>query len=62
MPRFFSVVLLLCLTFNAQAADSYIPRLLNKPVPGGVAVIELGSGAQAGDRAAACDIIKPRGK
>jgi hypothetical protein len=22
----------------------------------------LGSGAQAGDRAAACDIIKPRGK
>lgn len=47
MPRFFSAVLLLCLTFNAQAADSYITRLLNKPVPGGVAVIELGSGAQA---------------
>ncbi|MCH4883703.1 M23 family metallopeptidase [Pseudomonas sp. TMW22080] len=47
MPRFFSAVLLLCLTFNAQAADSYITRLLNKPVPGGVAVIELGSAAQA---------------
>ncbi len=47
MPRFFSAVLLLCLSLNAQAADSYITRLLNKPVPGGVAVIELGSGAQA---------------
>ena len=47
MPRFLSAALLLCLTFNAQAADSYITRLLNKPVPGGVAVIELGSGAQA---------------
>ena len=38
-PRFFSAALLLCLTLNAQAADSYITRLLNKPVPGGVAVI-----------------------
>jgi hypothetical protein len=28
---------LLCLTLNAHA-DSYITRLLNKPVPGGVAV------------------------
>ena len=47
MPRFLSAVLLLCLTLNAHAADSYITRLLNKPVPGGVAVIELGTGAQA---------------
>lgn len=36
--------LLLCLP--AQA-DSFITRALNKPVPGGVAVIDLGSGAQA---------------
>ncbi len=47
MPRFFCTLLLLCLTVNANAADSYITRLLNKPVPGGVAVIELGTGAQA---------------
>ena len=47
MLRFASALLLLCLTVNANAADSYITRLLNKPVPGGVAVIELGSGAQA---------------
>ena len=47
MPRFFSALLVLCLTLNAHAADSYITRLLNKPVPGGVAVIELGTGAQA---------------
>jgi murein DD-endopeptidase MepM/ murein hydrolase activator NlpD len=36
--------LLLCLP--AQA-DSFITRALNKPVPGGVAVIDLGTGAQA---------------
>lgn len=47
MLRFASAVLLLYLTVNANAADSYITRLLNKPVPGGVAVIELGKGAQA---------------
>ncbi len=47
MLRFLSALLLLCLTLNAHAADSYITRLLNKPVPGGVAVIELGTGAQA---------------
>ena len=47
MLRLFSALLLLCLTLNASAADSYITRLLNKPVPGGVAVIELGAGAQA---------------
>lgn len=46
MPRFLTVALLLCLTFNASAADSYITRLLNKPVPGGVAVIDLGTGSQ----------------
>ena len=47
MLRFASAFLLLCLTVNAHAADSYITRLLNKPVPGGVAVIELGNGVQA---------------
>ena len=29
MPRFLSALLLLCLTLNAHAADSYITRLLN---------------------------------
>jgi murein DD-endopeptidase MepM/ murein hydrolase activator NlpD len=33
----------LCLALPAHA-DSYISRLLNKPVPGGVAVIDLGAG------------------
>ncbi|MGR4039054.1 peptidoglycan DD-metalloendopeptidase family protein [Pseudomonas sp. 910_21] len=48
MPRFLASLLLLCLAFNANAnADSYITRLLNKPVPGGVAVVDLGSAAQA---------------
>ncbi|WP_267268838.1 M23 family metallopeptidase [Pseudomonas protegens] len=48
MPRFLTSLLLLCLAFNANAnADSYITRLLNKPVPGGVAVVDLGSAAQA---------------
>ena len=46
MPRFLAPLLLLCLTFNAHA-DSYITRLLNKPVPGGVAVVDLGASAQA---------------
>ncbi len=46
MPRYLASLLLLCLTFNAYA-DSYISRLLNKPVPGGVAVVDLGSAAQA---------------
>ncbi|QKZ03309.1 peptidoglycan DD-metalloendopeptidase family protein [Pseudomonas eucalypticola] len=46
MPRLLPTLLLLCLAFNAQA-DSYITRLLNKPVPGGVAVIDLGTAAQA---------------
>lgn len=46
MPRLFSLLMLLCLTFNAHA-DSYISRTLNKPVPGGVAVVELGPSATA---------------
>ncbi|MGZ7455419.1 peptidoglycan DD-metalloendopeptidase family protein [Pseudomonas sp. Ma2-10] len=46
MPRFLAPLLLLCLTFNAHA-DSYITRLLNKPVQGGVAVVDLGASAQA---------------
>ncbi|MEW5711669.1 MULTISPECIES: peptidoglycan DD-metalloendopeptidase family protein [Pseudomonas] len=46
MPRLLSVLLLLCLTVNAHA-DSYISRTLNKPVPGGVAVVELGPAAAA---------------
>lgn len=37
-------LLLLCLSSAAQA-DSYITRLLDKPVPGGVAVVDLGPGA-----------------
>lgn len=46
MPRFLSLLFLLCLTVNAHA-DSYITRLLNKPVPGGVAVVNLGPASQA---------------
>ena len=41
-----SCVLALFLCLPAHA-DSYITRLLNKPVPGGVAVVDLGAGAQA---------------
>jgi murein DD-endopeptidase MepM/ murein hydrolase activator NlpD len=40
------VALALCVTLPAHA-DSYISRLLNKPVPGGVAVVDLGPAAQA---------------
>ncbi|KPA93305.1 peptidoglycan DD-metalloendopeptidase family protein [Pseudomonas sp. RHF3.3-3] len=46
MPRFLAALLLLGLACNAHA-DSYITRLLNKPVPGGVAVVDLGTAAQA---------------
>ncbi|WP_248746311.1 peptidoglycan DD-metalloendopeptidase family protein [Pseudomonas sp. MWU12-2037] len=46
MPRFLAALLLLGLAFNAHA-DSYLTRLLNKPVPGGVAVVDLGPNAQA---------------
>ncbi|KRP44248.1 Murein DD-endopeptidase MepM and murein hydrolase activator NlpD, contain LysM domain [Pseudomonas libanensis] len=46
MPRLLSLLLLLCLAVNAHA-ESYITRTLNKPVPGGVAVVELGPAATA---------------
>ncbi len=39
-------VLALCLALPAHA-EGFITRLLNKPVPGGVAVIDLGNPAQA---------------
>ncbi|MFK0086630.1 peptidoglycan DD-metalloendopeptidase family protein [Pseudomonas sp. NPDC090755] len=47
MPRLFASLLLLCLIFTGSAQASYITRQLNKPVPGGVAVIDLGPAAQA---------------
>jgi len=46
MPRLLALILMLCLPFTAHA-DSYITRLLNKPVPGGVAVLDLGAGSAA---------------
>lgn len=46
MLRFLAPVFALCLCLPAHA-DSYITRLLNKPVPGGVAVVDLGNSAQA---------------
>ncbi|MCD5973309.1 peptidoglycan DD-metalloendopeptidase family protein [Pseudomonas quasicaspiana] len=46
MLRFLAPLFALCLCLPAQA-DSYITRLLNKPVPGGVAVVDLGNAAQA---------------
>ncbi|UZE28169.1 peptidoglycan DD-metalloendopeptidase family protein [Pseudomonas asplenii] len=46
MPRFLAALLLLGLACHAHA-DSYITRLLNKSVPGGVAVVDLGTAAQA---------------
>lgn len=42
----FAIALLLCLTLPAHA-DGFLTRLLNKPVPGGVAVIDLGNDATA---------------
>ncbi|WP_342649574.1 peptidoglycan DD-metalloendopeptidase family protein [Pseudomonas sp. REB1044] len=44
MPRLLAICVLL-LTATAQA--SYITRTLNKPVPGGVAVVDLGPAASA---------------
>jgi murein DD-endopeptidase MepM/ murein hydrolase activator NlpD len=41
-----AAALSLCVALPAYA-DSYISRLLNKPVPGGVAVVDLGPAAQA---------------
>jgi murein DD-endopeptidase MepM/ murein hydrolase activator NlpD len=45
-----TAALTLCLAlpaFAATPADSFITRALNKPVPGGVAVVDLGTGADA---------------
>ena len=47
MPRLFAPLLALCLLFASSAQASYITRQLNKPVPGGVAVVDLGPAAQA---------------
>jgi murein DD-endopeptidase MepM/ murein hydrolase activator NlpD len=48
MLRFIAPLFALCLALPAYAAsDSAITRLLNKPVPGGVAVVHLGPGSQA---------------
>lgn len=42
------ITLLLCLALPAQAlAEGFITRLLHKPVPGGVAVLDLGDGPVA---------------
>ena len=41
-----AAALSLCVALPTYA-DSYISRLLNKPVPGGVAVVDLGPAAQA---------------
>lgn len=43
------IALLLCLALpvSALGADGFISRLLNKPVPGGVAVLDLGGGPTA---------------
>lgn len=42
----FAFLLATCLALPAQA-EGFITRLLNKPVPGGVAVVRLGSGGEA---------------
>jgi len=44
--RLFSLLLLTCLALPVHA-DGFISRLLNKPVPGGVAVVDLGAGDTA---------------
>jgi murein DD-endopeptidase MepM/ murein hydrolase activator NlpD len=46
MLRFLAPLIALCLCLPAHA-DSFITRTLNKPVPGGVAVVDLGGAAQA---------------
>jgi murein DD-endopeptidase MepM/ murein hydrolase activator NlpD len=51
MTRFFiTVALTTCVmmpVFAAAPADSFITRALNKSVPGGVAVVDLGTGTEA---------------
>ncbi|MEX6501240.1 peptidoglycan DD-metalloendopeptidase family protein [Pseudomonas zhanjiangensis] len=44
--RLIPLLLAACLALPVQA-EGFITRLLNKPVPGGVAVIDLGTGAAA---------------
>jgi len=44
--RLFTLITLFCLALPVQA-EGFISRLLNKPVPGGVAVVDLGAGANA---------------
>ncbi|WP_252272896.1 peptidoglycan DD-metalloendopeptidase family protein [Pseudomonas subflava] len=44
--RLTSLFILLCLALPAHA-EGFITRLLNKPVPGGVAVLDLGDGPAA---------------
>jgi len=44
MPRVIALLLSLAFTLPVHA-EGFITRLLNKPVPGGVAVVELGNGA-----------------
>ena len=46
MSRVFALLFALSLALPARA-EGFITRLLNKPVPGGVAVIELGNGPSA---------------
>lgn len=47
LPALIMAPLLALLVSLPAQADSFITRALNKPVPGGVAVIDLGTGAQA---------------
>jgi murein DD-endopeptidase MepM/ murein hydrolase activator NlpD len=44
--RLLVLAIVLCLALPAHA-EGFISRLLNKPVPGGVAVVDLGPGASA---------------
>lgn len=44
--RLFTLLALFCLTLPVYA-EGFISRLLNKPVPGGVAVVDLGTGETA---------------
>nr|WP_298113265.1 peptidoglycan DD-metalloendopeptidase family protein [uncultured Pseudomonas sp.] len=44
--RLFTLITLFCLALPAQA-EGFISRLLNQPVPGGVAVVDLGTEAKA---------------
>ncbi|MFC6475415.1 peptidoglycan DD-metalloendopeptidase family protein [Pseudomonas asuensis] len=46
MPRFLLLLASLCFTLSAHA-EGFITRLLDKPVPGGVAVVSLGNGPTA---------------